>query len=97
MSLTPIEYTFEYQDGSEISPTTMQHDLLPGAVGGYPAEEASAKWKKTMETTEEDLGWLEVSKQLSDFELDEDDRDFLLSSVAGKVLTVDNTEEQSNT
>ena len=45
VSLTPIEYTFEYQDGSEISPTTMQHDLLPGAVGGYPAKEASAKKK----------------------------------------------------
>ena len=50
---------------------------------------------KTME--EEDLGWLEVSKQLSDFELDDDDRDFLLSSAAGEVLTVDETEEQSNT
>ena len=98
VSLTPLEYTFEYQDGSEISPTTMQHELRPGAVGGYPAKEASAKWKKTMETMEEeDLGWLEVSKQLSDFELDEDDGDFLLSSVAGEVLTVDDTEEQSNT
>ena len=50
---------------------------------------------KTME--DEDLGWLEVSKQLSDFELDEDDGDFLLSSVAGEVLTVDNTNEESNT
>ena len=50
-----------------------------------------------METTEEDIGWLEVSKQLSDFELDEDDGDFLLSSVAGEVLTVDDTKEQSNT
>ena len=47
-----------------------------------------------METTEEDIGWLEVSKQLSDFELDEDDGDFLLSSGAGEVLTADDTEEQ---
>ena len=53
-----------------------------------------ADWKKTMETTEEDIGWLEVSKQLSDFELDEDDGDFLLSSGAGEVLTADDTEEQ---
>ena len=50
-----------------------------------------------MEITEEDIGWLEVSKQLSDFELDEDGGDFLLSSVASEVLTVDDTEEQSNT
>ena len=53
-----------------------------------------ADWKKTMETTEEDIGWLEVSEQLSDFELDEDDGDFLLSSAAGEVLTADDTEEQ---
>ena len=53
-----------------------------------------ADWKKTMETTEEDIGWLEVSEQLSDFELDEDDGDFLLSSGAGEVLTADDTEKQ---
>ena len=45
----------------------------------------------------EDITWLEVSEQLSDLELEEDDGDFLLSSVAGEVLTVENTNEESNT
>ena len=46
---------------------------------------------------EEDISWLHVSEQLSDLELEVDDGNFLLSSVAGDVLTVDSTNEESNT
>ena len=55
--------------------------------------------KSDKKVGEEDISWLKVSEQLSDMELEEDDADgdFLLSSVAGEVLTVDNTNEESNT
>ena len=55
--------------------------------------------KSDKKVSEEDISWLKVSEQLSDMELEEHDADgdFLLSSVAGEVLTVDNTNEESNT
>ena len=53
--------------------------------------------KSDKKEAEEDISWLHVSKQLSDLELEVDDGNFLLSSVAGEVLTVDSTNEESNT
>ena len=60
-------------------------------------EEGEIIKKEDKKVAEEDNSWLEVSEQLSHLELQEDDGDFLLSSVAGEVLTVDNTNEESNT
>ena len=60
-------------------------------------EEGEIDKKEDKKVGEKDNSWLEVSEQLSDLELEEDDGDFLLSSVAGEVLTVENTNEESNT
>ena len=60
-------------------------------------EEGEIDKKEDKKVGEKDNSWLEVSEQLSDLELEEDDGDFLLSSVAGEVLTVDNTNEERNT
>ena len=53
--------------------------------------------KEDKKMGEEDTTWLQVSEQLSNLELEVDDGNFLLSSVAGDVLTVDSTNEESNT
>ena len=59
-------------------------------------EGASTDKNEDKKVAEEDTSWLQVSEQLSDLELEEDDDDFLLS-VVGEVLTVDNTIEELNT